>query len=491
MKRYCKILALLLIVAFVLSAFIACDVFGEEGDEYVLDIYSINDLHGKFVDGDSQPGVDEMTTYLRQAKFRENVVLLSAGDMWQGGVEAGLTKGAIMTDWMNDLGFDAMTLGNHEFDWGTEYIEDNADIAQFPILAINVYDVETDERLPYCQPSLLIDKGQVQIGVIGAIGDCYSSISGDKVEEVYFKTDYELTALVKAESQSLKSRGADFIIYVIHDGYGRSSSAIKSVSGNEYRNDGGVYYDTSLSDGYVDIVFEGHSHANYVLKDEYGVYHLQGGGDNSKGISHAKVVFNLDSGKAEVSADGLGLIEHIKYKRMSPDSIVDTLVEKYNSVLGSAYETLGRAGSYYDSSELRNLVAELYYARGVEEWGDEYNIVLGGGYLSVRSPYNLGIGNVTYADLYMLLPFDNDIVLCSIKGSDLKRRYLQNGDYYIYLGAYGNSIRDSINDNATYYIITDTYNSTYSANRLTTVATLSGVYARDVVADYIAEGNMA
>ena len=86
----------------------------------------MNDLHGKFADTDTQPGVDELSTYLRAATFsNENTILLSSGDMWQGSSESNLTKGLIMTEWMNSLGFVSMTLGNHEFDWGEDAIKDS------------------------------------------------------------------------------------------------------------------------------------------------------------------------------------------------------------------------------------------------------------------------------------------------------------------------------------------------------------------------------
>jgi 2',3'-cyclic-nucleotide 2'-phosphodiesterase/3'-nucleotidase len=462
----------------------------EDLDNFTVDIYALNDVHGKFVDDDLQPGVDEMTTYLKKMQAEQNAILLSAGDMWQGSAESGLTKGNIITDWMNDLGFSAMTVGNHEFDWGTDVVAQNAEIAEFPLLAINVYDKDTNQRVDYCDASVMVDKGAVQIGVIGAIGDCYSSISADQVEDIYFKTDDDLTTLVKEESNKLKAEGADFIVYVLHDGYGRSYSTVKNLSGNEYESDGGVYYDTSLSNGYVDLVFEGHSHQSYILKDEYGVYHLQGGGDNKKGMTHAEIFFDFEDDSVEVR--DAGFIHHTSYTSMAEDPVVDNLVEKYDSVLGSIYDTIGRNAYTRDSSDLKNLVAKLYYEAGAEEWGDDYDIVLGGGYLSVRSPYDLYSGVVCYADLYMLLPFDNEIVLCSIKGSDLRRRYFQNSSYYMYYSDYGNSVKSNLDVNKTYYIITDTYNSSYASNRLTVVATLgNNVYARDLVADYVKAGKLA
>ena len=111
----------------------------------VYDFYAINDLHGKLDDADGQPGVDELTTYLKNARTANpNSIFLSTGDMWQGSYESNMTGGLIMTEWMNDLGFASMTLGNHEYDWGSDAIRENAAIADFPMLAINIYDRETN-----------------------------------------------------------------------------------------------------------------------------------------------------------------------------------------------------------------------------------------------------------------------------------------------------------------------------------------------------------
>ena len=88
-----------------------------------FDFYGINDLHGKLADADSHIGVDELTTYLKNArKTDDNAIFISAGDMWQGQSESNMTKGLIMTDWMNELDFAAMALGNHEYDWGMVFI---------------------------------------------------------------------------------------------------------------------------------------------------------------------------------------------------------------------------------------------------------------------------------------------------------------------------------------------------------------------------------
>ena len=452
-----------------------------------FDFYALNDLHGKFDDTDSQGGVDELSTYLANAyNTDDNVILLSSGDMWQGSFESNSTKGLIITDWMNELDFVSMTLGNHEYDWGEESIKANVALAEFPFLAINIYERDTNERVDYVQSSVLVERGGMKIGIIGAIGDCYSSISGDKVEEVYFKTGAALTELVKAESEKLRAEGADYIVYSIHGGFGSNSSA-SMVQTSSLRG----YYDASLSkDGYVDLVFEGHTHKSYAFEDEYGVPHLQNGGDNS-GISHVEVRLNFANGYDRVSVSEI--IKPSRYANLEDHPIVDELLEKYADQVDAGKLVLGQNSRLRNSTEIKNLVADLYYAVGIERWGDKYDIALGGGFISVRSPYDLAAGEVKYSDLNSLLPFDNQLVLCSIKGRDLKNKFFEtnNSNYYIAYGDYGASIRNNIDYNATYYIITDTYCSSYAYNNLTVVEYYdAGVYARDLIADYVRAGGL-
>lgn len=447
-----------------------------------FDFIGVNDLHGKFADTNSNEGVDELSTYIKQARrLNENTVVLSSGDMWQGSSESNLTKGNIITEWMNEMDFVSMTLGNHEYDWGEEYIVQNNELADFPFLGINVYSTATNKRVDYCAPSVTVEKNGVKIGVIGAIGDCLSSISGEYTDGIEFKTGSELTALVKAEADKLRAEGADFIVYSIHDGHGSSYNFDKTLSSFGY-------YDTVLSGGYVDLVFEGHSHQHYVIKDGKGVYHLQGGGDND-GISVAEVKINSVTGSSTVTkAD---FISTATYDNLADDPVVDNLMTKYAGQIASAGRVLGYNDRYRNSTTILNKCAELYYEAGIARWGKQYQIVLGGGFMSARSPYSLQAGTVTYGDVQSILPFDNQLVLCSIKGYYLRTKFFEtdNDRYYISYGAYGESVRNNIDDNATYYLVTDTYSSTYKSNRLTEIERYdAGVYARDLLANYIENG---
>lgn len=447
-----------------------------------VDIYSINDLHGKVADADTHPGVDELTTYIKNAEKNSNVLLLSTGDMWQGSTESNRTEGLLTTEWMNDIGFDAMTLGNHEFDWGEEPVKKNAEAAQFPFLAINIYDRATNKQVEYCQSSVVVEYDGIQIGIIGAMGDCYSSIASEQVKDIYFKTDDELTNLVKAESEKLRSEGVDFIIYSIHDGFEESKGAgITKVTSNKLS----YYYDAALSNGYVDLVFEAHTHQRYLLQDVHGVYHMQNGGDN-KGISFAKIQVNSVTGTSQVNNPKL--IATGEYALMEDDPIVNDLLQEYDAMISPALRVVGNNAKRRSANEMRQLVADLYYQFGQEKWGNEYDIALGGGFISIRAPRELPTGEVTYAQLQALFPFDNQLVLGAIQGRDLLDKFIEteNSNYFIC-----RKDSASINPNKTYYIIVDTYSSNYAPNRITEIARFDEkFYARDLLADYIALGKL-
>ena len=439
-----------------------------------VQLAAFNDVHGNAIDSETGLGISKTSTLINKiTNNKENTILISQGDMWQGSAESNLTKGFLMTEWMSQQGFVSMTLGNHEFDWGEDRIKENAEVANFPFLGINVYNHSTNQRPDYCKPSIIVERGGAKIGIIGAAGDNYSSISASKVKDVYFKTGTELDSLVKHEAKSLKDQGCDIVIYSIHD----DDSA----------------YNLELSKDYVDLVLEGHTHKSYIRKDNKGIYHMQGGGYN-KSFSYAKIEIDTLNNTCKVN-DAKSIYTNDYAKNTEPETRTEAIFEKYSDVIGEAREPLATLQYRYESDYLRELISRLYLQEGIKEWGNEYNIFLGGGYLSCRSPYHLGYGEVSYADVYNLFPFDNNIQLCSLKGSDLRERFTEtdNTNYFVSYSEYGDNTKDNIDPNETYYIVTDTYCSDYVPNNLTVVAEYSDAncYARDLVASYITEGYLA
>ena len=453
-----------------------CDHTDANGDEWCdgcggdvtveLDFYAINDLHGVFCDTNEKTGVAKLTTFLKNAYAdpEEYEILISSGDMWQGSVESNSNYGALMTEWMNEMGFVSMTIGNHEYDWGSSYISSNAALAEFPFLGVNITDKNVTEA--YCQSSVVVERGGVRIGIIGAMGNHLSSISGDFTDGISFVAGDALTNMVKAEAIRLRQGGCDLIVYSVHD---NTDS-----------------FDASLSNGYVDLVFEAHSHSTYAKQDSFGVYHVQSGGYNS-GMSFVNICYNVATDTYAVET-----VQNMKYSQYSTaalqeDPVVEQLFNKYFPEENPYTKVLGSNAQRRNSSTILKQVVKLYMEKGQATWGDQYDIVLSGAYLSCRDPYDLPAGNVTYSQLTTLLPFDNDLVLGSISGKDLKQRfiYTDNKKYYCSFDA---GLADKIVDTQRYYIITDTYTSTYAPNNITEVARLDGVYARDLLRDFIAAG---
>ena len=453
-----------------------CDICGIDVT-VELDFYAFNDLHGVFNDTDDNPGLDELTTYLKNAYADESAyeILLSSGDMWQGSVESSTNKGQLMTQWMNHMGFVSMTIGNHEFDWGSAYIAENALAADFPFLGINITDTNVQE--PYCQPSVVIERGGVKIGIIGAIGDVLSSVSGEFTPGVEFAVRGDLTKLVKEEATRLRGEGCQLIVYSLHAGYDNSFSGIKDMASNL------GYYNLELSQGYVDLVFESHSHQNYVIRDKHGVYHLQGGGYNS-GISFANICYNLVTDTYEIQTVKTLDPDEYAHPELMDDPVVDFLYGVYFPEEDPYTTVLGRNNTLRSSNEIGKTVAQLYLQKGQELWGEAYNVVLGGGFIKTRTPYDLQAGDVTYSQLYSLLPFDNALVLCQVTGKQLREKMLGSSSYFC---AYEDGLRDSLVDTEIYYIVTDTYTSFYKYNMFTEIDRLENYYARDLLKDFIAQ----
>ena len=425
-----------------------------------LDFYSVNDLHGAYLDTETHPGVDEFTTYMKE-KFADKStyeVLLSAGDMWQGSVESSQNKGVLMTRWMSELGFVSMTLGNHEFDWGTSYIAENSTVAQFPFLGINVR--ENGVQPDYCKSSIAIERGGVRIGIIGAIGNHLDSISGEFTADLEFITGKELTQLVQAESARLRQEeNCDLIIYVIHS------------------DDSG--YDVSLSDGSVDLVFEGHTHKSYIETDRNGVVHIQSGSYN-EGVSFVNIAYNLAEDTFAVEEKKNLYASEYGDEAIADDPIVEQLFNEHfpNE---NPYETvLGTTQTDIMANVICQEIANQYLAFGKEHWS-EYDIVLGGGYLKLRDPKRLYAGDITYAKLFTLMPFDNSIVLGKISGAKLKTKFLNNNGFYIAKS----EEMPTIEDNENYYIIVDTYTAFDDANGITVVDRYDNYYSRDMIADFV------
>ena len=139
----------------------ACVVFA--AGETIVTIYHTNDMHGRVdaqVSGphDSPIGIAQIAAVKANTP---NAILLDAGDATQGTPVAALSQGACVIELMNAAGYDAMAIGNHEFDYSFDTLLGLRDQAAFPLLAANV---RKDGEAPF-KASVILEAGGVRIGV--------------------------------------------------------------------------------------------------------------------------------------------------------------------------------------------------------------------------------------------------------------------------------------------------------------------------------------
>ena len=159
-----------------------------------------------------------ISSYMKEKKSDKdkNAIIMSGGDMFQGGYESNSTRGKIMVDAMNIAGFDVMTLGNHELDWGEDVLKETLKIANFPVISANTFRKDRISRPEWLSPYTIIEREDITIGVIGfARENLGSSILGSIAKEFYFPNPIEY---IKRYSLELRlSYNCDLVVAVGHD----------------------------------------------------------------------------------------------------------------------------------------------------------------------------------------------------------------------------------------------------------------------------------
>ncbi|MDO5641610.1 MAG: metallophosphoesterase, partial [Paracoccus sp. (in: a-proteobacteria)] len=175
----------------------------------------------------------------------EPVILLDAGDQFQGSLFYTTYKGKDTAEFMNRLGYDAMAVGNHEFDDGPEALAALIDATDFPILAANIDVSQSNVLKDKLLDSVVIDLGGDRIGVIGATTIDTPNVSSPGAA-VIFQDEAEAVA---AEVERLTAEGVTKIIALTHMGYDREQELAAKVPG-------------------LDAVVGGHSHTYLSSTDE-------------------------------------------------------------------------------------------------------------------------------------------------------------------------------------------------------------------------------
>ncbi|MFH0993120.1 MAG: 5'-nucleotidase C-terminal domain-containing protein [bacterium] len=371
-----------------------------------IELFSINDMHGgvTYSSIDTLAKIGGLLAYKKQTQ--DNVILLTAGDMFQGTAFSNYYYGLPIVETMNYALFDAFTLGNHEFDWGIDKIANYADgdetngEAVFSFLAANIVSKTSGDPLPWTQPYIVIDINGVKVGVIGVIGDVMSSISASRVEDVEFLDAVDTVATYASYLRN--NEDCDVIVVSLHDGSG-VDAALAALSGDER----------------VDAVFNGHTHRSEtgtISRSGTALAYAQVSSYDSSAAAKITLVYDrtlerVTSATPEIlSATSLSADEYIS-QIIAVFATDETYLAFVNQVLGTAEYAFSRDDlAPWGASVIRDYV------------GLDFGVVNSGGF-RVVSGISLDQGPITMGELVASYPFDNYIKTCQMTGAQLTAFY--------------------------------------------------------------------
>lgn len=417
------------------SAAALCLTAGIASAEYKLTILHTNDFHDRFepinkYDSGCKPedndegkcfgGMARMVTAIEKAKARtDNWLLVDAGDQFQGTLFYQYYKGQTAAEFMNDLNYDAMAVGNHEFDDGPEALLEFVKLAQFPVLMSNA-DLTGEPALrEVIQKSVVVDKAGEKIGLIGV-----TPINNDELASpgpnIVFS---DPSPAIQAEVDQLMADGINKIILLSHSGYATDLAIAINTTGLDVIVGG--HSNTLLSNSsdraagpYPDMV----NGVAIVQAYAYGKY-----------LGELNLTFDDDGNITEAMGDPV-LIDATVAENATVKARVaelsQPLEEIRSKVVAEAAEAIGgdRAVCRSQECSMGSLIADAMLDR-VKDQGIQVAIQNGGG---IRA--SIDAGPVTMGEVLTVLPFQNTLSTFEVTGVVLLEA-LENGVSQIEDGA--------------------------------------------------------
>ncbi|HEY2736567.1 MAG TPA: bifunctional UDP-sugar hydrolase/5'-nucleotidase, partial [Polyangiales bacterium] len=264
----------LCVVGFAIGLSLTARVLAEAPSAITLSIVSTNDLHGRLT---QLPLLSGYVHNLRAARAKDGgaVVLLDAGDIFQGTLESNLTEGASMIRGFRALGYDAVTLGNHEFDFGPAgphpipltanedplgALKARVREASFPVLCSNLQRADGKPLpIPKLKASVLLHVRGVKLGVIGGLTkDTLTATHAGNTQGLVL---LPLTAAIAREAEALRKQGARVVIALVHAG--DECHDFKNPDDLSSCDPNGEAFELArgLPKGSIDLIVAGHTHA--------------------------------------------------------------------------------------------------------------------------------------------------------------------------------------------------------------------------------------
>ncbi len=390
MKRFIPVLISLMLFIFFLAP--------AGGEQHVLRILYVNDFHGfaepyKPLGSDEvQGGIAYLAGEVRRLRAEMPSLLLAAGDMIQGNNWANFFKGGSAIEMMNAMRFDAMVVGNHEFDFGQDVLRKRIAEAKFPVLGANV------EGLGSLKPYVVREIGGLRVGIIGVVTeDTPIATYPGNVAGLKFKSPAESVLRYTGELKGT----VDLIIVLSHTGYAADRALAEGIKG-------------------INVIVGGHSHTKLDRPATVGDTIIV------QAWEHGKALGVLDLSVEDGKVVGFtGRLDEIVPSPGREDKTVIAIVDKYERKADAALgEVIGTAGVDLDGENVRkretnlgDLIADIMRQMS----GADAAIINGGG---IRTSINRG--PIRVKDVYSVLPFDNYVVAVKLTGTQL-RQALEHG----------------------------------------------------------------
>ena len=221
----------------------AFSIFAQDTKELILlqtsDVHSrIEPINQKGDRNYDEGGFVRRATFLdRFRKEHKNVLLFDCGDISQGTPYYNMFQGEVEVKLMNEMGYDAMTIGNHEFDFGLDNMARLFKMANFPVVCAN-YNLDATPLKGIVKPYVILERYGLKIGVFGLGAKPEGLIQANKCEGVVYENPIEVSNEIAA---LLKKKGCDVIVCLSHLGIQMDERLVAKT-----RN--------------IDVILGGHSH---------------------------------------------------------------------------------------------------------------------------------------------------------------------------------------------------------------------------------------
>ena len=396
----------------------ACGEVSKNSDDVVVTLIFTNDMESAYDsvpawwrdDMDRIGGIAELTTLIKNVRRDEpNVFLFDAGDIFTGALSR-LTDGALMFEFMITMGYDAMAIGNHEFDYGEGILEWQKNRVPFPVLGANLFYKGTQQ--PFAQRHALLERNGVRIGVIGTLGQDAAStaVARHHIDELDVTEPAEAARRSVAELRDQ----VDLIVLLTHQGHTAPMQTDAEVDPRLARD---IDKDIALADAVegVDVLFGGHADAGTwepVVSPKNGTLIMQTFG---QATYLGFLQLTLDAETREIK-DYEGKLIPVNADELTPDATIVRKNEGYRDAFSEITEVVGRTTDrlnrkYFDESDLGNVIADML----VEMTGANIGLMHPGG---IRK--DIPNGDVEIVDILDTNPFVDPTVVVRMSGAQLK-----------------------------------------------------------------------